>query len=276
MENSGSYNKDAVSKNCDQDEISLVDIAKIIARRWKMALSALFFSILFGFAFIFIPQTKNSAPVNIEDYVSIYRVAEYSPGKNIVPLKTTLSKSELYYVDLVSDNFMKQNNLESMPFKFEVSVSEDSGYLLVKTTTFAAEKEKIEQIKEVHKQFFDLISKEEAIFLDHRKGILERHLETLNQAVSLLQNSKSTEYLNSMTQYMEQISKVENDLTGFRSGELLKLADVKKHKTEPRVKKNNKLLAVLVIMSGLFLALIFPLFVEFLANVKKSLKEEQR
>jgi hypothetical protein len=249
----------------DEDEISLIDIAKIIIKRWKWSLGIFLIFMITMFSYVYYAGAK-LAPI---DYVSIYRVAETSPGSPIISLKSTGEKTELYYIGLVVQNFIEQKKVENIPFKIDVNASEDSGLVVIKSSAAEADEQRIKQIKDAHKELVEIISKEESVFLNHKKEVLERNLKNSRKALDMLKTAQSLNAVELSAKYMDQIVQMENDLSGLRSGELLQLGYG--NKPENRV----VLISALGVMAAFFIALITPFFVEFGANLRQSLKEDK-
>lgn len=248
-----------------EDEISLIDVPKIIIKRWRWSLGAFLCFLLGTFFLLFYPGAK----IVTLDYVSIYKAAESSPGSPIISLESTGEKAELYYIGLVVQNFIEQKKVEKLPFKIEVETSGPSGFVVIKSSASENDKEKLNEIKESHKELVELIFKEESILINHKKEIWERNLKNAKQALEMLKTAQSLNAVELSAKYMDQIVSFENALSGLRSGEILQLA----YGNKPESKK--KLIGALGIMSGFFMALIIPFFVEFFISVRQSLKEEE-
>jgi hypothetical protein len=249
----------------EEDEISLVDIAKIIVKRWKWSVGVFILCMALGVGAVFL---RGFAGVPV-DYTSIYRVAENAPGSPIISLKATGEKTELYYIGLVIQNFIEQKKVEELPFKIEVETSDPSGFVVIKSSSVEGDNETLNQIKDVHKELVDIIAKEESVFINHKKEITERNLKNAREALDMLKTAQSLNAVELSAKYMDQIVSFENALDGLRPGELLQLA----YGNKPDSKK--RLFLVLIAFSSFFIAFITPFFVEFGANLRQSLKEDK-
>jgi hypothetical protein len=262
----------------DENEVSLVEIAKVIIRRWKWAVLIFIFSMVSGIGIIFF---YNSGIIVPTEYVSIYQVANksmYLKNKNsssktsLIPLKATEEKLNLYYKEKIIENYTKDKKVSALPFEITISVSEPSGFVIIKSYAVAADQEKIIMIKDVHKKLIDTLLIEDAGFFDYTKTAMVRKLKQAKKTYELVKNHSTYDAVRRSTNYLEEIADLENGLSGLASGQILKIGSEKKL-SDPENKTN--LILVLIGFSSFFLALITPFFVEFGANLRQSLKEDK-
>ncbi|TYT76154.1 hypothetical protein [Desulfobotulus mexicanus] len=246
----------------EEDEISLVDIAKVLVKRWPWFAIVFMAVLATGFSLIFLYNN------NSHEYLSIYRVAESSPGNPLISLKSTGEKAEVYYKGLVVNDFLAQKNVKALSFPFDIEVADNSGMIIAKSRSSVKDNVKIESIRTIHKMFFSMIVKEEGLVHGKKVEILSRKIESAEKALELLSESANLNVVEFSIQYMDQIAQAKNDLATLNSGEILQLAQV-----QPEESKKALMIAVvgmLAFMSGI----MAPFLAEFGARVRHALREK--
>lgn len=264
---SNSNNDIANAKKFLDQEVSIMDIAKIIMKAWKYSLAVLIFSLgLLFVSYFFITHYSNLFSSK-NNYVSIYKAAESLPGKALIPLKSILEKIDLYHKNKIVLKYIKQKKWESLPFDITITISESSGLIVLKSDLSSHGQNKIENIKELHSQILEVVSDEDSIQLNHQKKNLERRLDSLNKSLSLLKNSNSLNAIELSAKYIEQITQIENNLSDLKTGKILQIA-VENKDTRLNV---HKLIFILAgILTCMLFALITPFFVELCKYKKES------
>ena len=260
------YNSEYMSPY-DEDEISLIELIKIIIKRWKWAVGVFIFFMVSGIGGTFLYNSGRGIPM---EYVSIYQAAKDSNLKPLIPLKSTLEKANLYYKDKVVENYLKEKNISALPFEISISVSEPSGAVIIKSSSMKDDLQKINMIEDVHKKLIETLLSEDSDFFNYKKEAMERNFKKAKQAFELLKNAPTYNAAELAVDYMEEITELENGLSGLESGEILKLVSENK-----LPEKKTRLILVLIAFSSFFMALITPFFVEFGANLRQSLREDK-
>src|SRR5690554_6523012 len=135
MTNNDSPSPSGNRHNLANDEISLVDLAKILVRRWKIMVVTFLLVVLAALAYVLIVERTYN-------FVSIFQVAEQAPrGDSAVAALeapgSVVAKVNNLYIGPVTRELRESAGLERLPF--EVSTSNPSDTLLVRLSSEAKE-----------------------------------------------------------------------------------------------------------------------------------------
>ncbi|PWW38190.1 Wzz/FepE/Etk N-terminal domain-containing protein [Chromohalobacter israelensis] len=246
------------------DEISLVDLAVILIRRWK-AMAVIFFAVVaiaFAAAFL-LPKSYQ--------YTSLYSVAEYTNQNGqrvgVESPASAVAKVQNLYLGQATRKLLEKHELESLPF--EVSASNPSNTLLLQLDSEAAEDNQ-PLVAELHQQIIDRLQQDQAQLVERRHDSLERQLASAKQALESAQKSDSPSAAELIATYYSRISDIEGQLNELREGEVTQHAV---QSLEPTGISRLLTIAVGVVFGGL-LALMGALFIYFSSvvylNINKS------
>jgi len=157
------------------DEISLVDLATILVRRWK-ALAIIFAVVVLAALAYVLTMTPTYS------YVSVYEVAEQAPGgegnadRALESANTVIAKAQSLYIAPTTRELLKQGGLESLPFSVNLSTPEDTQ--LVKITSEASE-DRASLVEKMHSALLTSIASNQQALVDRQRASLESRLESL-------------------------------------------------------------------------------------------------
>ncbi|ABE59035.1 Wzz/FepE/Etk N-terminal domain-containing protein [Chromohalobacter israelensis] len=245
------------------DEISLVDLAVILIRRWK-AMAVIFFVVvaIAAAAAFLLPQSYQ--------YTSLYSVAEYTNDNGqrvgVESPASVVAKTQNLYLGQATRKLLEKHELESLPFN--VSVSNPSNTLLLQLDSDAAE-ENQPLASELHQQIIDRLQQDQAQLVERRHDSLERQLASAKQALESAQQSDSPSAAELIATYYSRISDIEGQLNELREGEVTQHAV---QSLEPTGVSRKLILIAGVILGGI-LAITGAFVMQFSGSVCRSLKE---
>lgn len=244
------------------DEISLVDLAVILIRRWK-AMAVIFVVV------VALAVTAAFLLPSQYQYTSLYSVAEYtnSNGQRVAieSPASVVAKAQNLYLGQATRKLLEKHELESLPFN--VSVSNPSNTLLLQLDSDAAE-ENQPLVSELHQQIIDRLQQDQAQLVERRHDSLERQLASAKQALESAQKSDSPSAAELIATYYSRISDIEGQLNELRDGEVTQHAV---QSLEPTGVSKKLILAVGVMLGGMF-AILGAFVMQFSGSVCRSLK----
>ncbi len=245
------------------DEISLVDLAVMLIRRWKAM--AVIFVVIVALAVVFaLMQTARY------QYTSLYSVAEYTTENGqragVESPASAVAKVRNLYLGQETRKLLEKHELASLPFN--VSVSNPSNTLLLQLDSDAAEENQA-LVSELHQQIINSLQQDQAQLVKSRHDSLERQLASAKQALESAQQSDSPSAAELIATYYSRISDIEGQLNELRTGEVTQHA-VKSLESTGVSKK--LILAVGVVLGGMF-AVLGAFVMQFSGSVCRSLKE---
>ena len=114
--------QDTSAPRYQDDEISLVDLAKILVKRWKALVIIFTVVVLAALAYALLtPRTYS--------YTSIYSVAEEEPGEALEAPKAMVAKAQNLYLGPETRKLLESKGLERLPF--EVKIKNPDEYVWV-------------------------------------------------------------------------------------------------------------------------------------------------
>lgn len=255
-------NTQLTDANWRDDEISLVDLAVILIRRWKAM--AVIFVVVVGIAVaaaFLLPKSYQ--------YTSLYSVAEYtnSNGQRVAieSPASVVAKAQNLYLGQATRKLLEKHELETLPFN--VSVSNPSNTLLLQLDSDAAE-ENQPLVSELHQQIIDSLQQDQAQLVERRHDSLERQLASAKQALESAQQSDSPSAAELIATYYSRISDIEGQLNELREGEITQHAV---QSLEPTGVSKKLVLATGILLGGM-LAIIGVFLMQFSSIVSRNMK----
>ncbi|MCE9681654.1 Wzz/FepE/Etk N-terminal domain-containing protein [Halomonas alkalisoli] len=245
------------------DEISLVDLAKILIKRWKVIVIT-FLVVVFGALAYALMQERTY------QYVSIYHVAEQASAQG-VPTglespNSVIAKMENLYLGTVARELRETEGLESL--SLGVSASQPADTLLIRLTSEASENN-ASFVVTVHEQLLSKITEDQDKLLERNRERLEQQLATAEQAMSSIEQSDRAGEL--MATYIDRIAEIENRLSQLNEGRVVQVAV---QSQSPTGTSRTLIVAVGLVLGGM-LALMMAFFSHFTSLVRASLREEK-
>jgi uncharacterized protein involved in exopolysaccharide biosynthesis len=243
------------------DEISLVDLAKILIRRWKTMVLVFLVVVLGALAYVLLTERSY-------EYVSIYQVAEEEPGRALETPASVLAKVSNLYLGPETRKLRESATLESLPF--EVAVAHPNDTLLIRLGTEASENNH-ELVTQMHEALLARMIEGQQERVEKHRASLERQLSNAERALEAVEQSTSDRAGELIASYTERLSDIQQGLTQLSEGEV---AQVAVQSLEP-AGTGRSLIMVLAIVLGGILAVIGVFIFEFGSIVLASLKKEK-
>ena len=242
------------------DEISLVDLAKILVKQrlWFMGVTALIILATFLYALTMTPSYR---------YVSIYQVAEGEPDEALTNIKGTLEVINNLHVPTFTRNYKLENQVNNLPFKLNAN-NPESTTLIVMTSEGSADQ--LPSIASLHEFVMTSISDQQKQLVSLRIASVERQLASTQSQLNEVRDSISQNAAEVAVPLLNRISELENEREQIRAGQVIQLAE----KTERASRVGKSLILALGIVLGGILGLISAFMAEFIGRVRKSLVED--
>ncbi|MCB1156129.1 MAG: hypothetical protein H7A25_00005 [Leptospiraceae bacterium] len=252
-----------------EDEISLVDLAKIFVKRRKWFYIGNLSVFLLGMAF------SLTRPKIIE-YRSFYQLpTESREGKvaTMEPVSIVSDKFESLYIKQYINGYKKKHNTTKFPFIIKPEFEKDSNYISILSKAAEAKRE---EVKVIHKELLSFLSSNQEKLYTSRKDYYTKQIEKLNQELKEVEkaskNATSKElmssYQNRISSLGERVLKLEEESSFLKSGQLLGLAE------ETEEKDKRVLYVAVSLIASLIIGFVLVFIAEFISQVKKALDEE--
>ncbi len=244
-----------------EDEISLIDLTKILVKRRKTVFLVALIPLLLALVFAFV-KDKNYP------FVTIYKTAEKDTNVALESVEALIEQVNNRYWPEVSRHYQAEHDLQSMPFKLDVS--NPKGTLLLVLTTDAEPSER-KEVDRLHNQTLQGLIAHQKNVLKSMTQRLQRQIDATHKLIDQLKDSKSEKSTDLLSTYNQRLFSLEDQLSSYREGEMLQ------HAVEGG--EATSMGKALVIAIGLVLGIICGIVAAFLAEfsmmVRQSLREEQ-
>lgn len=244
-------------------EISLVDLAKILVKRWK-AMAIIFTLIVLGaLAYtLMVPRTYS--------YISLYEVAEQGPGSALEAPETLVAKTRNLYLGPETRKLLSTLDSEPEVLPFETSIGNPEKTLLVSLSTEAAESD-MSLVEQLHNSVLVRLMDGQHARVEHRRKSLEQQISDAEESLDAIQVSNGTSLGSSevIASLMDRVARLKNSLENIQEGEVLQAA-VKS--LEP-TGIGRKLVLMLAVLLGGFLAVMGAFFMQFAELVRSSFND---
>lgn len=257
MNQSPSYKS---QRSPQDDEISLVDIAKILIRRWKAIVSVFLIVVLGALAYALLLERTY-------EYVSIYQVAEQAPGNALETPSSVLAKLNNLYIGSETRNLRELAEVERLPF--QVTGANPNDTLLVLLSSEASEADN-ELVTQMHEALLARMTEGQAERVEKHRASLEQQLQSAERSLAAVEESSSERSGELIASYSERVANMEQRLFQLTEGEVVQ---VTVQSLEP-VGTSRKLIMAFAILLGGILAIIAAFFSQFVFLVRDSLSED--
>lgn len=245
----------------DDDEISLVDLAKILVRRWKAM--ALIFILVVGAALAYALLMPRAY-----QYVSLYNVAENGPNTPLETPSSLVAKARSLYLGPLTREMYAEQGWESLPF--EVSISNPDDTLLISISSESDESH-ADEVETLHQRLVERISQGQQALVERRRETLEKQIARNQQALEAAESSESMRSGELIATYTSRISQLETNLADLTEGNISQVAV---QSLEPTGTSRALILALGIVLGGM-LAVIGVFLLQFATLVRSSLKEDR-
>ncbi|RTR00146.1 lipopolysaccharide biosynthesis protein [Halomonas nitroreducens] len=249
-----------------EDEISFVDLAKILILRWKIM--AVVFSLFMVMALGYIAMMPRQY-----EYVTIYHLAEQaalsSDHGGSVALespKSVESKLKNLYFAPATRGLLESTNLESLPFRIHFSNPADTKLLVINSE---AAEQFADHVETLHQDLIERVMENQQELIEQRRAVLESQLESTERGLEAVKEANSEYTSQLMASYSSRILELQAQLGQLKEGMVEKVAA---RGLNP-VGMSRSLLLALSIAFGLLFAVLSAFMMQFVLAVKKSLAE---
>ena len=242
------------------DEISLVDLAKILVKQrlWFIGVTAIVILAAFIYALTLTPSYR---------YVSIYQVAEANTNEALTSVMGTLEVVKNLHVPTFTRNYKRENQVNSLPFDFKAS-NPESTTLIVMTSDGSVDH--LPSISALHEFVMKGVSDQQTQLVNQRIASLERQLTSTQAQLSEARESNAQNAADIVVSLMNRITTLESQLDQIKGGQVIQLAE----QTEVFSRVSKKLVLALGIVMGGILGIMSAFMAEFIGRVRKSLVED--
>lgn len=245
------------------DEISLVDLAVILVRRWKV-MAVIFFLVvaIFVAAALLMPRSYQ--------YSSLYSVAEYTNENGqrigVESPASVVAKARNLYLGQTTRELLEEKKLTSLPF--DISISNPENTLLLQLDSESSESNQ-RLVAELHQRLITRLQQDQKQLVESRRESLQRQLASARQALESAQQSESASAAELIATYYSRVTDLESQLNELREGEVTQQAV----QSLGPVGVGKKLIVAMGIVLGGLLATIGAFFMHFFGAVCRSLQK---
>lgn len=242
------------------DEISLVDLAKILIRRWKTMAIIFIVVVLAALAYALLtPRTYH--------YTSLYGVAEQGPNNPLEDPAALVAKAKSLYIGPETRELLDSLKIENLPFDTKIENPEET--LLVSLTSQASEAN-IDMVTQLHEGVLARLKESQQAMVKRREEALERQLQSAKDALEAARQSESLGAAEVVAGIMGRIAGLEASLLELQEGEISQTAV---QSLEPTGISRVLVLALGIVLGGM-LAVLGAFFMQFAGLVSNSLKDD--
>ncbi|MCW4152609.1 hypothetical protein OM427_24155 [Halomonas sp. 18H] len=246
------------------DEISLVDLAKILIRRrwWLIGTGGAVVLLALVFALL-----SRGDPVY--QYISIYQQAEIEPGEPLTSSDSIIQQIESLHWPNFQRNYKEENNVRVLPFDLEIDNPDNTTLITLRST---ATQENQNQIVNLHETLLEKVTTRQEELLEREKSNLEDSIERVSTLLERVENSDSESSVEMAANYSDRLFELESELESLTEGEVIENA-VRGDQQSPAL--SGKLILVLGILLGGLAGMISAFAAEFVVKVRESLTADK-
>ncbi|MGQ4880001.1 Wzz/FepE/Etk N-terminal domain-containing protein [Billgrantia sp. LNSP4103-1] len=245
------------------DEITLVDLAKILIKRWKAILITFLIVVTGALAYVLLQERTYQ-------YVSLYHLAEQGGGGAPTGLESPnsiIAKIQNLYLGPAVRELIQSSNLERLPF--EINANNPIDTLLVRLESNTSESNS-ELVAELHEYLLQRAMDDQQSLVEHSRERLERRLARAELALETAEQREASGEL--LATQMNRIAEIETRLAQLNEGRVVQVAV---QSLEPTGTSRTLILALAIVMGGI-LALMVAFMLHFSSIVRLSLQEGSR
>lgn len=248
------------------DEISLVELASTLVKRWKL-MAAVFLIVVTGaLAYVLImPRTY--------EYLTIYQVAEQASSSDTSVVGTletpqaVVAKIKNLYLGPVARELVASNELDVLPFTTKVFSLE--GTPLVKLVSKATEGNSV-LVEKAHGMVIDRTQQDQRKLLERRSSSLERELASAESGLKSVEGSASENAGELIALYSGKVSSLQARISQLNEGQINQLAI---QSLEPAGMSRRLIMGATIVLGGI-LAVVIVFLKMFVIAVRNSLGEK--
>lgn len=238
------------------DEISLVDLAKLLVRRWK-AMAGIFTAVVL-MALVYVLMQPPSYT-----YTSIYQVAESGAGEPLETPAALVARTQNLYLGTATRELMAAEGVEDLDFETRVTNPEETQIIKLSSTAPEALADRVEAH---HRQLLNDLLEGQQMRVERYRQALERQLSGVETTLQQSAEGASERIASTLARKFE----LEAELEGLVAGETSQSA-VQSLKQQGI--SRALILALGVILGGV-LAVMGVFLLHFVSLVRQSLHED--
>lgn len=241
------------------NEVSFVDLAKILVKRWKVMAATFLVVVACALAYTLAAESNY-------EYVSIYQVAEQAPGNALEAPSSVLAKVSNLYIGPATRELREIAELERLPF--EVSVSNPANTLLVRLVSEAKQADS-NLVTQMHQLLEARITEGQNERVEKHRANLEQQLQSTERALAAAEQSSSERASELIASYTQRLASIQQELFQLSEGQIVQAAI---QSLEP-VGTGRKLMMVVALIVGGMLAIMAAFLLHFVMLVRSKLSE---
>ena len=242
------------------DEISLVDIAKTLIKRRRLMALVFVLTVTAAAVVAFMLPQKH-------EYTTIYTMAESSAGQALESAAGLQTKVNSLYIPAVVREFLPRHQLEAVPFKLNISNPRDSSLITITSqTTEDAEP----LVQELHGAIAERLKAEQDANIHRRTELLQQQIDAAKAQIDLVKNAELAKAGELIASYTATINDLQAQGNSFQPGSISAIAN---QSLQPKG-TSKKLVLALGVVLGAMLAIMAVFVREFVGQLCASLKED--
>lgn len=239
----------------NDDEVSLVDLAVLLVKRWKLMLVIFLLVMLAAVAYALTRPASYT-------FTSLYAMAEtVNEEGEFIGLETAnavLTKLDIMVLPRQTQAYLSERDWSNLPF--EVKTQHLGGTNLISLSS-QADSPQADDIQALHQRILEAIAEEQTALLERKRAGLESRLDDFQNAMRAAGVTSGI--------LAEPANAIETELEGLHAGEIEQVA--LRSQSEGA---NIKLIMALAVVLGVMLAIMGAFISHFIAAVRRSLKEK--
>lgn len=244
------------------DEISLVDLAKTLVKRWRLMLGVFLFIVLGGLAYALTLPTQY-------EYTTIYSGAEASLGTALESTASLESKVNSVYIPQQTRAVLQSEQLAKLPFEIKVGIPKDTNLITLTSKSQESDKALVSQL---HHGIITQLKIEQDRKIEQGVSVLQQRLTAAKEQLKSIMDLESSKSGEISTALMGSISSFELAISSFAHGQIV---DEVSQSLNPKGTSKSLIMALALVLGGM-LAVIAVFVREFSSQVCTSLKEDNK
>ncbi len=238
------------------DEISLIDLAKLLVRRWKAMVGIFSVVVLMALAYALMQPSSYT-------YTSIYQVAESGTGEPLETPAALVARTQNLYLGPATRELMAAEGVESLGFDTRVSNPDDTEIVKLSST---APEVLAERVEAHHRLLLDRLEEGQQARVERHRQALERQLAGVENTLEHSGEGASERIASTLSRKFE----LQAELEGLMAGETAQAAV---QSLEQQGTSRALILALGVVLGGM-LAVMGVFLLHFVSLVRQSLHED--
>ncbi|WFE72463.1 Wzz/FepE/Etk N-terminal domain-containing protein [Halomonas sp. M1] len=246
--------------NSSQDEITLVDLAKILIKRWKIMLIMFLVVVLGTLTYLMLKERTY-------EYVSIYQVAEKEPGSALEAPNSVVAKINNLYIGPVTREQRELEALERLPF--EVRVTNPGDTLLIRLGSEATA-ENAGLVMQMHESLLAQVAEDQKERVTMYRSSLEQQLQNAENVLQAAEQSSGERASDQVVNSIKLIADIQQRISQLREGQIVQVSVQSLEATGI----NRSLMMALALMLGGMVSVMAAFLSQFIALVRESMVKD--